>query len=41
MPMDWLFEDWATLLRTLVVGVLAYAALIAILRSRASGRSPR
>jgi uncharacterized membrane protein YcaP (DUF421 family) len=32
MPMDWLFEDWATLLRTLVVGVLAYAALIAILR---------
>ncbi len=29
---DFLFQDWATLARTVVVGVLSYVALIAILR---------
>ncbi|MCV0402898.1 MAG: DUF421 domain-containing protein [Chloroflexi bacterium] len=33
---EFLFQDWATLARTIVVGILSYAALIAILR--ASGK---
>lgn len=33
---DFLFQDWATLARTVVVGILSYIALIAILR--ASGK---
>ena len=32
MPMI-LFNDWSSILRVLVTGVLAYAALIALLRT--------